>query len=168
MTEIKRKIKSGHSKGRMLTTKQERFVQELIKGKSQREAYKIAYPASKTWKKDNAVDSKASQLFNDAKIKQRYEELKKKTEEKVTYDAAEVKNIIIDTMLSIVKADVMNDNVDGKAVKNKHWDRNGKVVYDHYDKVEASKMLIGLLGIENASDTNSINIHLHSSEEYDG
>ena len=167
MTEIKRKIKSGHSKGRMLTTKQERFVQELIKGKSQREAYKIAYPTSKKWK-ETAIDSQASRLFNNSMVHARYEELHKKTEEKVTYDAAEVKNIIIDTMLSIVKADVMNDNVDGKAVKNKHWDRNGKVVYDHYDKVEASKMLIGLLGIENASDTNSINIHLHSSEEYDG
>lgn len=160
-------IKSGHSKGRMLTTKQERFVQELIKGKSQREAYKIAYPASKNWKKDNAVDSKASQLFNDAKIKQRYEELKKKTEEKITYDAAEVKNLIIETMMSIVKADVMNDDVDGRAVKNKHWDRNGKVVYDHYDKVEASKMLIGLLGIENTSQDSGITIKIDGGKGYD-
>ena len=161
-------IKSGHSKGRMLTTKQERFVQELIKGKSQREAYKIAYPASKKWKKDNAVDSKASQLFNDAKIKQRYEELKKKTEEKITYDAAEVKNKIIDTCLAIIDADVMNDAVDGRAVKNKHRDRFGKMVYDHYDKIEASKMLIGLLGIENMAEDSGVHIHLHSSEDYDG
>lgn len=167
MSERERKIKSGHSKGRMLTTKQERFVQELIKGKSQREAYRIAYPASVKWKNEN-VDSKASNLFKNVKVKTRYEELKKKTEEKITYDAAEVKNIIIETMLSIVKADVMNDNVDGKAVKNKHWDRNGKVVYDHYDKVEASKMLIGLLGIENLQEDSGVHIHLHSSEEYDG
>lgn len=167
MSERERKIKSGHSKGRMLTTKQERFVQELIKGKSQREAYRIAYPASVKWKNEN-VDSKASNLLKNAKVRTRYEELKKKTEEKITYDAAEVKNIIIETMLSIVKADVMNDNVDGKAVKNKHWDRNGKVVYDHYDKVEASKMLIGLLGIESASQDEGVHIHLHGAEEYDG
>lgn len=158
---------SGHNKRGMLTTRQERFVQELIKGKSQRDAYKTAYPNSRKWK-DSAVDSEASKLIKNTKVSQRYEELKKKTEEKVTYDAAEVKNIIIETMLSIVKANVMDDDVDGRAVKNKHWDRNGKVVYDHYDKVEASKMLIGLLGIENVSDTNSINIHLHASEEYDG
>ena len=62
----------------------------------------------------------------------------------------------------------MNDNVDGKAVKNKHWDRNGKVVYDHYDKVEASNMLIGLPGIENVQEDSGVHIHLHSSEEYDG
>jgi len=167
MSERERKIKSGHSKGRMLTTKQERFVQELIKGKSQREAYRIAYPGAEKWK-DNSVDREASVMFKNPKISQRYEELKKKTEEKITYDAAEVKNIIIETMLSIVKADVMNDNVDGKAVKNKHWDRNGKVVYDHYDKVEASKMLIGLLGIESLQEDSGVHIHLHSSEEYDG
>ena len=160
-------IKDGHSKGRMLTTKQERFVQELIKGKSQRQAYRIAYPSSKKWK-DASVDQKASTLFANVKVKSRYDELYRKTEEKITYDAAEVKNIIIETMLSIVKADVMNGDVDGKAVKNKHWDRNGKVVYDHYDKIEASKMLVSLMGIESTSENDGVHIHLHSSEEYDG
>ena len=160
-------IMSGHNKRGMLTTKQERFVQELIKGKSQREAYKTAYPTSKKWK-ETAIDSQASRLFNNSMVHARYEELQKKTEEKIIYDAAEVKNIIIETMLSIVKADVKNDEVDGKAVKNKHKDRFGNTVYDHYDKIEASKMLVGLLGIENTSQDNSINIHLHSSEEYDG
>ena len=78
MSERKRKIKSGHSKGRMLTPKQERFVQELIKGKSQREAYKIAYPSSKKWKNES-IDSKASNLFKNVKVRTRYEELQKKT-----------------------------------------------------------------------------------------
>ena len=160
-------IKSGHSKGRMLTTKQERFVQELIKGKSQREAYKIAYPASKKWK-DESIDSKASNLFKNVKVRTRYEDLKKKTEEKVTHDAAKVKDIIIDTLLSIVTADVMNDNVDGKAVKNKHKDRFGNTVYDHYDKIEASKMLVGLLGIETENTDKDTHIYLHTSEEYEG
>ena len=89
-------ISSGHSKGRMLTTKQERFVQELIKGKSQREAYRIAYPTSKKWK-ETAIDSQASRLFNNSMVHARYEDLKRKTEEKVTWDAAQVKNIIIET-----------------------------------------------------------------------
>ena len=160
-------IKKGIARGRMLTPKQERFVQELIKGKSQRDAYRIAYPSSKKWK-DNSVDREASVMIKKPKVSQRYEELRQKTEEKVTYDAAQVKNIIIETMMSIVKADVMNDDVDGRAVKNKHWDRNGKVVYDHYDKIEASKRLVGLLGIENTSEDDGIHIHLHSSEDYDG
>ena len=167
MSGRQRKIMNGHNKKGMLTGKQEKFVQELVKGKSQRQAYRIAYPSSVKWK-DASVDQKASTLFANVKVKSRYDELQSKIEQKVTHDAAEVRDIIINTMLSIVNADVMNDDVDGRAVKNKHYDRNGRMVYDHYDKIEASKMLIGLLGIENAGNDNSINIHLHSSEEYDG
>ena len=160
-------IKSGHSKGRMLTTKQERFVQELIKGKSQRQAYKIAYPASKKWK-DSAVDSQASRVFNSPMVSARYKELKAKTEEKVTYDAAKVKEQIVELCMSIIEADVKEGDVDGKAVKNKRWDSRNRVIYEHYDKMDAAKMLIGLLGIENTSQDNSINIHLHGAEEYEG
>lgn len=61
----------------MLTDKQEKFVQELIKGKSQREAYKIAYPTSLKWN-ENSIDNKASLLFKNAKVMQRYNELKNK------------------------------------------------------------------------------------------
>lgn len=57
-----------------LTAKQERFVQELIKGKSQREAYKIAYPSSEKWT-DNAIDSRASRLFKNDKVLTRYNEI---------------------------------------------------------------------------------------------
>lgn len=57
----------------MLTDNQEVFVQELIKGKSQREAYRIAYPNCKA--KDKSVDEKASRLFNSDKVKSRYEGL---------------------------------------------------------------------------------------------
>ena len=57
-----------------LTDKQERFVQELLKGKSQREAFKIAYPNSGKWK-DNVVDVKASELLRVGKVSVRYNEL---------------------------------------------------------------------------------------------
>ena len=63
------------SKNAMLTDKQEKFVQELIKGKSQREAYRAAYPTSTKWL-DTAVDCNASKVFSDAKVLQRYEALK--------------------------------------------------------------------------------------------
>lgn len=57
-----------------LTDNQERFVQELIKGKSQREAYRNAYPKSINWT-DNAVDSRASRLAKSDKVLTRYNEL---------------------------------------------------------------------------------------------
>jgi len=60
-----------------LTDKQEKFVQELIKGKSQRESYRIAYPRSVNWK-DDAVDQNASKLLKHTKVLPRYEELKQR------------------------------------------------------------------------------------------
>ena len=90
-----------------LTQKQEKFVQELIKGKSQREAYKIAYPTSKKWK-DNVVDVKASELLKNGKVKVRYDELHgkvlKRAEEKAIITAEEV----IKGIASIAKDDIGN------------------------------------------------------------
>lgn len=50
------------------------FVAEIIAGKSQREAYRIARPLSRRWK-DKAVDEKACTLFNAEKVQQRYAEM---------------------------------------------------------------------------------------------
>ena len=56
------------------TSKQERYVQELVKGKSQRVAYRIAHPISKKWA-DNSVDVNASRALAKPKIKLRFEEV---------------------------------------------------------------------------------------------
>ena len=58
-----------------LTIKQEIFIQRLIEGYSQREAYKFAYEADNM--KDETIDKRASELFSKGEIKGRYEELKK-------------------------------------------------------------------------------------------
>ena len=59
----------------MLTENRERFVQGLITGMSQREAYRAAFPNCKA--SDSVVDVKASQLFAVDKVRIRYEELLK-------------------------------------------------------------------------------------------
>lgn len=61
-----------------LTQKQEKFVQALISGKSQREAYKEAYNAANM--KDSTVDSNACRLLNNSKVAARYNELKAEEE----------------------------------------------------------------------------------------
>lgn len=71
----------------MLTIKQEKFVQNLIKGMSQREAYKNSYNASKM--KDEVIDTKASLLFKEDKIRKRYEELTKKLEDETIMSTKE-------------------------------------------------------------------------------
>lgn len=65
----------------MLTQKQEKYVQELINGKSQRVAYREAYPSSRKWK-DKNVDSRASNLLKNDKVLARYLELKEEIERK--------------------------------------------------------------------------------------
>lgn len=57
----------------MLTAKQEKFVRNLIKGMSQREAYKNSYDAENM--ADKTIDEEACRLFNDSKISARYKEL---------------------------------------------------------------------------------------------
>lgn len=57
----------------LLTPKREAYVQNLIKGMSQREAYKAAFNASRM--KDSTIDSNASRLLSDSKVAARYDEL---------------------------------------------------------------------------------------------
>ena len=52
----------------ILSNKQEQFVLNLVEGMSQREAYKEAYGAKYS---DNAIDTKASQLFKKDKVKKK-------------------------------------------------------------------------------------------------
>lgn len=77
-----------------LTAKQEKFAQELAKGKSQRVAYRAAYPNSRKWK-DSVVDSRASTMFNkNEKVMARYNELRarvvKKAEDECIASAKDV------------------------------------------------------------------------------
>lgn len=69
---------------RALTPKQERFVQELVRGCSQREAYRAAYDCARS--SDRAVDTKACTLFATEKIRGRYDELQAEAAAGAIYD----------------------------------------------------------------------------------
>lgn len=71
----------------MLTAKQEKFVQNIVKGMTQRTAYKKAYNVKKM--KNEFIDSKASTLFKQVKVKQRYDELIQKANDKAVMSAKE-------------------------------------------------------------------------------
>lgn len=58
-----------------LTPKQELFVQGIISGLSQRQAYRQAYKAEKM--SDKTVDERASKLLKEYKVSTRYRELLK-------------------------------------------------------------------------------------------
>lgn len=71
----------------MLTIKQEKFVQNILKGMSQRDAYKNSYDAKNM--KDKTIDDKASLLFKKEEIRARYHELLKKVENRSIMNATE-------------------------------------------------------------------------------
>lgn len=71
----------------MLTPKQEKYVRNLVKGMSQREAYKNSYDAKKML--DKTIDNKASNLLKKGEIRARYDELMKKLEDKAIMSAKE-------------------------------------------------------------------------------
>lgn len=73
----------------MLTVKQEKFVQNIIKGMSQREAYKNSYDASKM--KDKSCDQKAWELMQKVEIKERYKELLEMTKQEAIMTAIDRK-----------------------------------------------------------------------------
>lgn len=76
----------------MLTVKEERFIQNLLKGMSQREAYKNSYNAENM--KDATIDSKASIVFKKDKIRARYDELIKATAKKTIISVQERKELL--------------------------------------------------------------------------
>lgn len=80
--------------GRQLTIAQERYAAELVTGKSQREAYRIAYPSSLNWK-DATVDSKASTLFRHEKVRERYDEIRQRIADRIEAEAlVSVKDVL--------------------------------------------------------------------------
>lgn len=98
-----------------LTTKQEKFVQGLIAGLSQRQAYYQAYPNSKKWK-PGTVDNKASELFKQNETLGRYNDLLNEHKEKAlwTREKADEK---LKWLLAQAEEEINNSGLDATAVK---------------------------------------------------
>lgn len=70
-----------------ITARQEKFVQNIIRGMSQREAYKKSFNPKNA--SDKTIDEMACRLFNTDKIQARYNELLQKMEDKTIMSAEE-------------------------------------------------------------------------------
>ena len=76
-----------------LTPKQEKFVQGLIKGLSQREAYKQSYNAGNM--KPATIDNKAYALYKKDEIRARYDELQEEHKNKALWTREDAVNDLI-------------------------------------------------------------------------
>ena len=126
-----------------LTTKQEKFVQNLISGMSQRQAYKDAFQVDYD---DNAIDVNACKLFNDAKIKLRYKELIEELKEVTIMTAKErmiwlsevVQGIQTEKEVVVNGAEVQIKEVEANLMtKLKAIDTLNKMSGEYITKIEA-------------------------------
>ena len=74
-----------------LTPKQEKYVQGLVAGLSQRQAYIQAYPKASDWK-ENSVDRQASTLLKNPKVLARYNALMEEHKNKALWTREEAVN----------------------------------------------------------------------------
>ena len=168
----------------MLTPKQEKFIGELLKGKTQREAYKAAYDT--THMKDKSVDEKACRLFKDSKIRSRYDELQALIMSRDVDDAESIRKMIIEQEKAILNAnmgdlfDVQPDEsgmglvsvpkgdlskFDMRAVKSYKYDSRGRLVLELFDKQQAVAHLKDLYGLSTEEEKNEIQIVLQKEAD---
>lgn len=111
----------------IVTRQQEQFLQALMRGMTQRQAYICAYPNAVTWKPQN-VDSKASNLLKDPSVALRYAELQ--------HQAAEANAITRDSVLAHLKLCAFAD-----------W---GK--FKASDQIRAMELICKITGIDAPQD----------------
>ena len=85
-----------------LTRPQEIFIQELLKGNTQRQAYLKAYPSKKKWK-ESSLDTAASNLLKHNKVKTRYEQLLNKMREEETKKTMWTREQSIETLRYVIE-----------------------------------------------------------------
>lgn len=92
-----------------LTPKQEKFVQGIVSGLSQREAYKQAYNAANM--KETTIDNKAYILFNKDEIRARYEEIISEYKEESKYNRKQMEEDLI-WVKNEAKRDIQTNGLD--------------------------------------------------------
>ena len=97
----------------MLNIKQEKFIQNIVKGMSQREAYKDAYKVNYA---DNAIDNRASELFKKGEVQVRYQELLQELEDKSIMSAKERMKWLTEVIKDKQREDIYVRNSDGEDV----------------------------------------------------
>lgn len=114
---------------RKIKPQEEKYLQGLMQGMSQREAYLFAYPDKKNWK-PNVIDNKASELLKRGEVKVRYAELQQ--------EASDANAITRDSILSRLK-DFANAPLDYDKIRPA-------------DQIRAIELMAKILGIDSPPD----------------
>lgn len=109
----------------MLNVKQEKFIHNIVNGMSQREAYKDAYNAKY---KDDAIDNKASKLFNKDEIQARYSELMTEIKDEAIMTAIDRRKWLTNVINGKIKDADLNTKMKAMDILNK---MDGEYVTNH-------------------------------------
>lgn len=128
----------------MLTAKQEKFIQNIVGGMSQVEAYKDAYDAEGM--SDNSIYREASLLMKNPKIAQRHKELGGKTvkptimtaQERLEYLTEVIQGLQCEKVVQMVNGEAVEVDVPA-SIKNKlsAIDLMNKMQGEYVQKIEA-------------------------------
>ena len=110
----------------MLTPKQEKFVQGIIEGKSQADAYRSAYSCKKMT--DKSIWEAASRLMNDDKVNARVQELR----DQLTNETIMTAQQRLEWLTRLV-----NNEEEGTSEKLKAIDIMNKMQGEYVQKIEA-------------------------------
>lgn len=167
-----------------LTVREEKFVEALVLGDSQRQAYKKAYNCRKF--SDKTVDEKASRLFKTGKVQARYKQLKKRAikaaEDSTIMEHTEMMRRLSETARSnlgdVLRVEVteegnadirMRKDFDLTNVKEIYLDRNGNLRVKMQDPVNAMVKLAdiakGAREMERESTSNRMRIEIEDNGE---
>lgn len=170
--------------------RQEAFVRNLVKGMSQRQAYREAFGSRA---KDSSVDSLSSRLLKDVKVKSRLDSLKvkalDKAEKKAEVRAEQVTDMaaeIIDSYKRIVRANPKDylrmektetgriitvpaedfDKLDGLPIQEIYADGSG-IRIKFVSKDAAIKALAEIYDVHGDRDTGGVRVEIEELEEAD-
>lgn len=116
----------------MLTEKQEKFIQNIVKGMSQIDAYKNAYDCENM--SDNAISREASLLMKNPKITQRHKELGADTVKDTIMTAQER----LEWLSKVISGEILDGESEAKLdSKLKAIDLMNKMSGEYVQKIEA-------------------------------
>lgn len=114
----------------MLTVKQEKFVQNLIRGMSQREAYKNSFNAENM--SDKTIDVKACNLLKKDNVRVRYNELREEIQKTAVMSAFEKRMIL---------REIATNSESSYADKIRAIDTDNKMAGEYVTKVDGNLKL---------------------------
>jgi len=163
-----------------LSEREEKFVEGLILGKSQREAYKNAFNCKNM--KDKTIDEKACRLFGTDKVKARHRQLQNRIIQESEKDAIMQGKEILQSLTKIARSNLgdvikvqakngmvnieLREDFDLQNVKEIYLDRFGNLRVKMQSPIDAMTRLADLQNVKNQEpdDQNEIKVEIGSMQ----